>query len=68
MPPKKKIREVLLKWAPELIDNSIQKIIKVSNYEAVLYSIISKNKRNKFIIDDDEWEFFIKDKTLKYID
>ena len=68
MPPKKKIREILLKWAPELIDNSIQKIIKVSNYEATLYNIVVKHKQNKFIIEGDEWEFFIKDKTLKYID
>ena len=68
MPPKKKIREILLKWAPELIDNSIQKIIKMSNYEAVLYNIVSNHKENKFIIDDEEWKFFIKDKILEYVD
>lgn len=40
MPPKKEIRNVLLKWAPELIDNSKQKVIKTSEVYSEIYNIL----------------------------
>lgn len=64
MPSKKDIRSALLKWAPDLIDNSKSKIIKISKFESELYSIIKSRGSSVFTIDDEEWEFFIKDNKL----
>ena len=63
MPSKKQIRSILLKWAPNLIDNSKQKTIIVSDIESKLYNIINHNSRT-FIIDDESWFFYIKDNIL----
>ena len=68
MPSKKDIRSALLKWSPELIDNSKKKIISISSYESELYNLIKGLNQSKFIIEDEEWLFFIKDNKLKYID
>lgn len=48
MPPKKQIRAVLLKWAPELIDNSKTKVIKISSSLSELYNIIKSHNNETF--------------------
>ena len=68
MPPKKQIRAVLLKWAPELIDNSKTKIVKISTSESELYNIIKNHDNETFDIWGEMWTFFIKDNKLKYND
>lgn len=68
MPSKKQIRAALLKWTPELIDNSKQKEINVSKYEAELYNIIAHSNTREYIVFGDKWEFFIENHKLKYID
>ena len=68
MPPKKQIRAVLLKWAPELIDNSKAKVIKISVPESELYNIIKNHNNESFKIGNDSWKFFINDDKLFYED
>ena len=68
MPPKKEIRAVLLKWAPELIDNSKTKVIKISSSESELYNIIKSHNNETFDIWDEMWTFFIKNNILYYRD
>ena len=68
MPSKKQIRQVLVKWAPELIDNSVKKVITCSEYEAELYNIVNHANTREFEIFGDKWELFIEDNKLKYID
>ena len=64
MPSKKQIRNVLLKWAPELIDNSKSKVIKVSNYESEIYNILVHTNKTEFEIEGENWNFYIKDKQI----
>lgn len=68
MPSKKQIRNVLLTWAPETIDNSVKKVILISEYESELYNIIAHVKDKQFVIWGENWTFFIEDKKLKYFD
>ena len=68
MPPKKQIRAVLLKWAPELIDNSKTKIIKVSSSLSELYNIIKSHNNETFEVWGEQWTFFIDDNKLMYRD
>lgn len=64
MPSKKTIRQVLLKWAPELIDNSRKKVIPISKYESELYNIISHTNQIDFKFEDEPIQLFIKDHKL----
>ena len=68
MPPKKQIRAALLKWAPELIDNSKTKIITVSTPESELYNIIKSHNNETFDMWGDKWNLFIQDNKLLYTD
>jgi len=68
MPPKKQIRAALLKWAPELIDNSKTKIITVSTPESELYNIIKSHNNEIFDMWGDKWTLFIQDNKLLYTD
>lgn len=64
MPPKKQIREVLLKWAPELIDNSKKKTVLVSSAESEVYQLLSQTDRTDFEIDGEDWKFYIENNTV----
>lgn len=66
MPPKKAIREVLLKWAPELIDNSKSKVIKVTSPYAEIYNILSHTDKTIWNIFGEDVECCIKDKKVYY--
>lgn len=68
MPPKKQIRAALLKWAPELIDNSKTKIITVSIPESELYNIIKSHNNEIFDIWGEKWTLFIQNNKLFYTD
>jgi len=68
MPSKKQIRVALLKWAPELIDNSKTKIITVSTPESELYNIIKSHNNEIFDMWGDKWTLFIQDNKLFYTD
>lgn len=68
MPSKKQIRTVLLKWAPELIDNSKKKVIEISEYESELYNIIKSKGSSVFEIEGEEWKFFLRQNELWCID
>ena len=68
MPPKKQIRAVLLKWAPELIDNSKTKIVKTSSSLSELYNIIKSHNNETFNVWGEPWTFFIDDNKLMYRD
>lgn len=68
MPPKKEIRAVLLKWAPELIDNSKTKVVKIPATVSELYNIIRKHNNEVFDIWTEKWTFYIKDHKLYYKD
>jgi hypothetical protein len=68
MPSKKDIRNALLKWAPHLIDNSKSKIINMSEWEAGIYSMLSKTDKIDYEFEDEDWQFFIKDKQVWYKD
>ena len=54
MPSKKMIRNALLKWAPELIDNSKSKIIKISEWESELYNILAHTNKTSFEFEDED--------------
>ena len=66
MPPKKAIREILLKWAPELIDNSKTKVIKTTSAYAEIYNILSHTNKTIWNIFGDNVECCIKDKVVYY--
>ena len=66
MPPKKEIRNVLLKWAPELIDNSKSKIINVSTPYSEIYNILSHTDKKVWCIFGDNVELYIKDNKIYY--
>lgn len=68
MPPKKQIRTALLKWAPELIDNSKTKIITISTPESELYNIIKSHNNEIFDIWGEKWTLFIQNNKLLYMD
>ena len=68
MPSKKSIRQALLKWAPHLIDNSIKKVIDISEWESTLYNILSHSDRTIFEFEGDDWEFKIIDHKINYED
>lgn len=68
MPSKKQIRVALLKWAPELIDNSKTKIITVSTPESELYNIIKSHNNEIFDMWGDKWTLFIQNNKLFYTD
>ena len=66
MPPKKEIRNVLLKWAPELIDNSKTKTVKCSTPYAEIYNILVHTDKKIWTIFDEPVECFIKDNVIYY--
>ena len=66
MPPKKEIRNVLLKWSPELIDNSKQKVIKTSEVYSEIYNILCHTDKKVWNIFGDDVECFIKDNIIYY--
>lgn len=70
MPPKKEISNVLSKWAPELIDNSKKKDIKIAHPEAELYNIIKikPNQKLSVEIEDDLYTFYIANNKLLFED
>ncbi len=68
MPAKKQIRAALLKWAPELIDNSKTKVIKISTFESELYNIIKSHNNEVFEVWGEPWTFFIDNNELMYRD
>lgn len=70
MPPKKEISQVLKTWAPELIDNSKQKVIKINQFESEAYNIVNSQpeKRLTVNIEGDDYIFYIKDNLLFFID
>lgn len=68
MPPKKQIRAALLKWAPELIDNSKTKIINISTPESELYNIIKSHNNEIFDVWGEKWTLFIENNKLFYTD
>jgi hypothetical protein len=68
MPSKKSIRQALLKWAPDLIDNSLQKVIKVSQWESELYDILRRTSRTTFEFEGEDWVFEIVDHKITYED
>ena len=68
MPSKKSIRQALLKWAPDLIDNSLQKVIKISQWEAELYDILRRTNRTTFEFEGEDWVFEIVDHKITYED
>lgn len=68
MPSKKSIRQALLKWVPELIDNSIQKTTKVSQWEAELYDILSHTNQTTFEFEGEDWVFEIVDHKINFED
>ena len=68
MPSKKMIRNALLKWAPELIDNSKSKIIKISEWESELYNILAHTNKTSFEFEDEDWKFIIINHTINYED
>ena len=68
MPSKKQIRVALLKWAPELIDNSKTKIINISTPESELYNIIKSHNNETFDMWGDKWTLFIQNNKLFYTD
>lgn len=68
MPSKKEIRKALLKWAPYLIDNSKSKIINMSEWEAGIYSMLSKTDKIDYEFEDEDWQFFIRNKQVWYKD
>ena len=67
MPPKKEISAVLKKWAPELIDNSKKKEIKISKWESEAYNLVKHNPL-KVIIEDEEYEFYVDNNKLYFKD
>lgn len=68
MPAKKEISAVLNKWAPELIDNSKKREIKISNWESETYNIIKNHQNLKINLEDEDYIFYIKDNKLYYED
>lgn len=68
MPSKKQIRVALLKWTPDLIDNSKTKVVKISKFESELYNIIKKHNGECFKIWGESWVFFIDANKLYYKD
>ena len=66
MPPKKEIRNVLLKWSPELIDNSKQKVIKLSTPYSEIYNILIHSDKKIWNIFGEDVECYIKDKRIYY--
>ena len=68
MPSKKQIREALLKWAPDLIDNSLKKVIEISKYESELYDILAHTDKTEFEFEGEDWEFKIIDHKINYTD
>lgn len=70
MPPKKLISQVLKKWNPEIIDNASSKTSKVGLIESEIYNLVRKQENGifKVLFEDDDYEFYIKDKTLYFKD
>lgn len=66
MPSKKLIRSALLKWAPELIDNSLKKVIEVSKWESELYDILAHTSKVNYEFEDEDWIFKIEDHKIVY--
>jgi hypothetical protein len=64
MPSKKLIRQVLLKWAPELIDNSMKKLIQITKWESELYDILAHTSKTEFEFEDEDWIFKIEDHKI----
>lgn len=68
MPPKKEISKVLKVWAPELIDNSKKKEIKISKWEAETYNLIRDIEPIIVCIEDEPYTFYIKNNVLRFFD
>ena len=68
MPSKKTIRSVLLRWSPELIDNSPKKVIEVSQWESDLYNILCHTTQQEFESDYEYIKLWIEDHKIKYED
>lgn len=70
MPPKKQISSILKKWAPETIDNSKEKEVKISKWESELYNIVKGYPEHKItvVIEDEDYMFYIINKTLLFSD
>ena len=68
MPSKKLIRSVLLKWAPELIDNSTKKVIAISESESDLYNILMHTKQTEFESDTEYVKLWIQDHEIWFED
>lgn len=68
MPAKKQLRAVLLKWAPDLIDNSVEKVIRIHETESNLYRILSRTTQTEFE-DENSWvSLWIENNEIKYED
>ena len=68
MPSKKSIRNVLLKWCPELIDNSKKKIVTVSSNESELYNILAHTDKIDFEIEGEDCKFYIENHKIIFED
>ena len=68
MPPKKEISLILKKWAPELIDNSKEKIIKISSWESEIYNIVNSKGSLTIEFEGDPVTFTINNHKLFYED
>lgn len=66
MPPKKLIRRVLLEWAPELIDNSVSKVIQYSTAYSELYNLLCKTNKTEWDIWGDTVECCIKNHRIYF--
>lgn len=66
MPPKKEISRVLNKWAPELIDNSKKKELKISKWESEVYNIIKNYDSFELSFEDELYIFYILNNTLRF--
>lgn len=66
MPSKKLIRTVLLKWNPQLINNSLSKVQKYSNAYSELYNILSQTNRTRWNLFGNDIECCIKDHIIYF--
>lgn len=65
MPSKKVLRGVLLKWAPELIDDGKPKVIAPTAYSEI-YNILAHTDKKVWNIFGEDTELFIKDNKIYY--
>lgn len=65
-PSKKWIRQTLLKYAPELINNSVSKQNKFTSSYSEIYNILVHTDKMLWNIFGEEVELYIKDKQVYY--